>query len=297
MNKLDLNLLVIFDAIMSEQSITEASHHLNMTQPSVSNAVARMRHEWNDPLFVKKGRGIKPTPYANNLWHEIKESLQNIRSKAVKNTFNPVTSTQTFRIGVTDFGVSKLWLPLRRTLEEVAPLVKIHAIPYTLDAETLLGNGDVDLVFDYYRGGGKNIVSQWLFDNHYMCVMKKGHLLSESKISIDDFIKAEHLFVSLSGDPTSVVDDLLSKENKQRKIMMTVNNFTNALSIIENTNLISILPSSIVEGYENQSRLIVQESPLNLPVVPISLCWHVRKNRAPDITWLREIITNLVQNK
>ena len=295
MNKLDLNLLVIFDAIMSERSITEASHHLNMTQPSVSNAVARMRHEWNDPIFVKQGRGIKPTPYAETLWNETKDSLENIRSKVTKNKFAPMQSTQTFRIAVSDFGVTMLWLPLRRLLEKVAPHIKIHAVPYALDAETLLTNGDVDLVFDYYRGGGENISAQWLFDNYYMCVMKKGHVLANKKITIEEFVSAEHLFVSLSGDPKSVVDELLLKQNKQRKIAMTVNNFTNALSLIENTNLISILPSAIVESYQHQSKLIVQEAPLELPVVPISLCWHLRNNRDPGIVWLREIITQLVQ--
>lgn len=133
MANLDLNLMVIFDAIMQEQSITAASDRLAMTQPSVSNAVSRMRHAWNDPLFVKHGRGIRPTPYAIRLWDDISQPLESIRQASTQKTFEPKQLERTFRIAATDWMADLFWLPLKERIQTEAPLVNIHAVPYTVN--------------------------------------------------------------------------------------------------------------------------------------------------------------------
>ena len=117
MATVDLNLMVIFDAIMQESSISVAAERLSMTQPSVSNAVSRMRHAWQDPLFVKQGRGIRPTPYAVELWKTIGEPLESIRIATERDEFNPATLKRTFRIATTDWMADLFWLPLKQRIE------------------------------------------------------------------------------------------------------------------------------------------------------------------------------------
>ena len=148
MSKADLNLFVIFDAIMQEQSITAAAKRLFMTQPSVSNAVARMRYSWNDELFVKQGRGIKATPFANQLWQQISEPLNTISHAVNPVQFIPAIARRKFRISLTDGMTSVLWLPLRKILEQQAPGIDIHAVPFRGDGEQLLLSNEVDLVLD-----------------------------------------------------------------------------------------------------------------------------------------------------
>ena len=162
----DLNLMVIFDAIMHEQSITAAADRLAMTQPAVSNAVSRMRNVWKDPLFVKHGRGIRPTPYANKLWQEISTPLESIRIATDKKKFIPAQLKRTFRIAVTDWMADLFWLPLRQLIEQEAPLVNIHAVPYTVNGEGLLINADVDIVLDYFEGHSNQVHSYW-YENQW----------------------------------------------------------------------------------------------------------------------------------
>jgi len=123
----ELNLLVIFDVVMTEQSITRTAERLSMTQPAVSNAVARMRAAWNDELFVKDGRNIQATSYAKNLWEQIREPLFQL-SKAIKpDKFDPDTAKRTFRIAVSDVSLDSLWFDMRKLIEKQAPNINLHA--------------------------------------------------------------------------------------------------------------------------------------------------------------------------
>lgn len=195
MAKTDLNLMVIFDAIMQEQSITAASEQLAMTQPSVSNAVSRMRHQWNDPLFVKQGRGIRPTPYAEELWQRIRSPLNDIRQAENPQAFNIRNSQRCFRIALTDWMLDIFWLPLRKRIEQQAPDIDLRAIPYTAPGKSVLVNADVDLILDYYNDPHPHIQSEWLFDNHFVCAMRADHPLvthtSQHTLSLEQFIQAD----------------------------------------------------------------------------------------------------------
>jgi DNA-binding transcriptional LysR family regulator len=294
MSKLDLKLVVIFDAIMREKSISAAAVHLSMTQPSVSNAVARMRHSWKDPLFIKQGRGIKPSPFALTLWQQIALPLEQIQSAITPSPFIAAKSQKTFRIATTD-GISALFWPLLRSyLEQYAPNINIHAVPYKLDGEALLVNAEVDLVLDYYGNNHPQINSQHLFDNVFVCVMAKDHPLNRGDISLDGFAAAEHLLVSLSGDASGSVDRKLAQLGLTRRIAMTVNSFASAQALLERSQLITSLPYPIVASWQCNERLVVKTLPIELAPVPISMAWHRRDQGAKSLLWLREVLLEIV---
>jgi DNA-binding transcriptional LysR family regulator len=297
MSKLDLNLLVIFDAIMKEQSISAAAQQLAMTQPSVSNAVARMRHSWKDPLFIKQGRGITPTPFALLLWQQVASPLENIRSAVSLAPFNAAQSEQTFRIAITDGTAGLLWPALRRHLEQYAPKINLHAVPYKLDGQALLVNAEVDLVLDYYENLHPQIHNQHLFDNDFVCVMAKAHPLSEKVLVLDDFVAAEHLLVSLSGDASGSVDKKLTQLGLTRRIAMTVNSFASAKTLIEESCLITTLPYSVIASWQSLDKLTVKTLPFTLPKVPISMAWHSRNEGSASLRWLREAIIDIVKTQ
>ncbi|MBL4631948.1 MAG: LysR family transcriptional regulator, partial [Paraglaciecola sp.] len=138
---------MVFDAIMTERSITRAAHRLSMTQPAVSNAVSRMRLVWKDELFVKDGRNIQPTLYAQNLWDKVREPLLSLTEAVTPKSFDPATVKRTFRVAVPDIVVDMAWAELRSTIEKEAPGVNIHAIPYTIvNTDQVLEDAEVDMV-------------------------------------------------------------------------------------------------------------------------------------------------------
>ncbi|OUS24311.1 LysR family transcriptional regulator [Gammaproteobacteria bacterium 45_16_T64] len=297
MAKTDLNLIVIFDAIMKEHSITAAAERLAMTQPSVSNAVSRMRHAWKDPLFVKDGRGVRPTPYALKLWQDVAQSLNCISEAVAPSEFDPSESSARFRIALTDGTLSLVWPELRKIIEQEAPGVDIHAVPYKADGEPLLLNADVDMVFDYYPGTCDQIRTQGMFDNHFVCVMNVDHPLAEKNLSLKRFVNAEHVLVSLSGDASGIVDSELAALGMSRRIAVTVNSFGSAVNLVKQSQLISAMPYPIVAQCHAAKALVVKPLPVVVPPARITMAWHCRDDRSPRVGWLRRTMERIVHDK
>ncbi|WP_438463667.1 LysR family transcriptional regulator [Marinomonas sp. PE14-40] len=297
MAKTDLNLVVIFDAIMKEKSITAAADSLAMTQPSVSNAVSRMRHAWKDPLFVKDGRGIRPTPYASKLWKSVAEPLAQISHAIAPDYFDPLTSKASFRIGITDGSASIVWPELRHIIEQEAPNINIYAVPYKVDGELLLNNADVDLVFDYYDGTSNEIKSKTMYENHFVTVMRADHDLAEQALTLENYLKSEHLLVSLSGDICGIVDDKLAELDSKRRTAMTVNSFASAINLIKQTRLIITMPYPIIAEHLAAGDLVLKPVPLKLPSIKISLAWHSRNNHSQALKWLIGVLDRIIESK
>jgi DNA-binding transcriptional LysR family regulator len=292
----DLNLIVIFDAIMQEQSITLAAQRLAMTQPSVSNALSRMRHVWKDPLFVKQGRGIRATPYAEILWKEVAAPLHQIKSATNQETFVIADVERTFRIAATDWMIDLFWLPLRQLIEQQAPGINIHAVPYKVNGETLLLTADVDMVLDYYEGSTERVSSELLFENHFVCAMRAGHPLAEEVLSVTNFAQADHLLMSLSGESKGSVDSLLAKQGLSRRIAMTVNHCYNLPQILEATDLITSIPLPIILNSVQSGEIIARALPFPISPGPISMSWHKRNDRDPALLWLRQTIHAILKS-
>ncbi|OMH25542.1 LysR family transcriptional regulator [Motiliproteus sp. MSK22-1] len=296
MSNVDLNLLVVFDAIMTEQSITNAANRIGMTQPAVSNAVARMRLVWKDPLFVKQGRGIRPTPYAENLWQHIRNPLLEIRQVTSESSFDPASSERVFRVGVPEHPVDMIWLPLRRVMETQAPNISIHSVPTHRNTEELLLDASIDLAVHYYEGHHKQIRSSWLFSNRLVCVVRTDHPLlhsldSNGILPLDQYLQADHLMVSLSGEAQGIVDNILAQQGLKRRIAMTINYFSLIPPILKDSNLVCVTPQSVVARAIRAKELVLVPLSFEIEPVPISLLWHSRQDRDPGNIWMRQLIS------
>lgn len=284
----ELNLLVIFDTIMTERSITRAAERLSMTQPAVSNAVSRMRTNWEDDLFVKDGRNIQPTTYAINLWDQIREPLQNLNEAVEPGAFDPKTAKRTFRVAVADIAVDTIWLEMRQLFEREAPGINLHAVPYTIvNTEKVLEDADVDLVLSAKSPINGRIQSTHLFDSHPLCVMRKDHPLAKPDLSIEEFAAADHLLISLSGDSTGPTDLALQQIGMSRRVAMTVNHFASAAPIIMDSDIIAILPPGAIYKHIDSGKLSVTKPPIEIPPVPISMLWHKRQENDAGLKWMR----------
>ncbi|MBC7945001.1 MAG: LysR family transcriptional regulator [Burkholderiales bacterium] len=297
MRDIDLNLLTAFDAIMSEQSISRAAMRMNMTQPAVSNALGRMRVTYNDPLFVKAGRGVKPTPKAEQLWRDVHGPLQVLRDAVHPPVFQPARAKRRFRLGTSDLMTMVLWPGLRRLIEKEAPGIDILAVPYTCqDMDRLLADGGADMVFGVFEELNTEYRSQPLFTDDLICAMRKSHPLAGAPLTMKRYLAADHLLVSLSGDPVGSVDKLLEQQGLKRRVAMTVNQFLGVPTLLAESNLICVAPRIAVTKC-TQNDLHLTRPPFDIPTSVVSMAWHARCDRDPGHIWLRQSIAAICAEK
>ena len=294
----DLNLLMIFDAIMTEGAITRAADRLSMTQPAVSNALSRMRSAWKDELFVKDGRGIQPTSFAKNLWGQIQNPLSQLEDAINPTEFNPATAKRTFRIAANDSIISMVWSPLRKVIENEAPGINIHAVPdYDMETHKVLKDAEAELSFSKYQLPDSVIRSEHVLDPKWVVVMRPDHPLAKKELSLEDFVAADHLLVSITGDVTGPTDQVLANMGLSRRVAMSVNQFYNAVALLKESNLICVAPSLVVEKEIFSGELAVFETPIEIVTTPVSVMWHKRQDLDPGLQWLRKLVVKFIRER
>jgi len=217
---LDLNLLRVFDAVMTEQNLTRAAGHLAMTQPAVSNAIKRLRESLGDELLIRTAYGVKPTPRAESLWPAVRQALAGLEAAVTPETFDVSKAHATFRMAMAD-ATAAFWLPsLMRSIESEAPGVNVRMVPLTTrEPRPMLLRGDIDLAVGFFPGVAAQLSSdtsspirhERLYSGHYVCVMRKGHPLAKGELGMDNCCKANHLLVSFSGRADGLVDEALAQ--------------------------------------------------------------------------------------
>lgn len=298
---LDLNLLRVFDAVMTEQNITRAANRLAMTQPAVSNAVKRLRDALGDELLIRTAHGVKPTARAESLWPAVRRALADLEEAVAPRSFELAKANATFRMAMADATAGLLLPPLVRLIEGEAPGIDIRMVPLTTrEPRPMLLRGDIDLAIGFFPG----VVAQLqgstetpvrherLYAGHYVCVMRKNHPLADQELTLDRYCDANHLLVSFSGRARGLVDDALVALNRERRILLTVNQFFTAGKVIAASDLLMVIPYHLIDATGMSEQLIKKSLPFTLPEVHIDMLWHERDARSPGHRWLREQLRN-----
>ena len=293
-NRIDLNALIVFNAVMTEQSITRAADVLALTQPAVSNTLARLRLQVKDQLFFKAGRGIQPTAKAVELWGQISPSLLAIEQALLPAVFEPLSAKNRFRIAATDIMVQQIWAPLRQLLESRAPGVDLLAYPYRIaEAPKMLANSEIDLCLGVFPKLSEQLRSTFLYRSEFVLAMSSTHPLARRRISIKEFCSAEHLLVSLSGDPLGSVDQILKETGRKRRVAVTVNSFGAALALLRKSSLVGVVPMDLVRDAGSRSGLYVTKPPIDVPPAMVSMAWHMRNDRNAAQSWMRKQLVQI----
>src|SRR5690606_18623394 len=285
---LDLNLLRVFDAVMTEQNLTRAAGRLAMTQPAVSNALKRLRDSLGDELVIRTAHGVKPTPRAETLWPAVRRALAELEDAVSPTVFDPSQADDSFRMAMSD-GSASLWLPkLVRIIDKQAPAVKIRMVPLTTrDPRAQLLRGDIDLAIGFFPAvvsqlatmPGTQVRHELLYSGQYVCVMRKGHELKKQKLTVDNYCHASHLMVSPSGRARGLVDDALATLGRERQVRLTVNQFATAGRVVHNSDLIMVIPHHLIEATGMTDTLVVKALPFPMPDVNVDMLWHERDSR------------------
>lgn len=299
---LDLNLLRVFDAVMTEQNLTRAASRLAMTQPAVSNALKRLRDALGDELLIRTAHGVKPTPRAEILWPTIRRSLSELEEAVAPTSFDVSKAHATFRMAMAD-ATAALWLPsLVRSIERDAPGLNVRMVPLTTrEPRPMLLRGDIDLAIGFFPGVVAQLAAgpdtpirhERLYSGQYVCVMRKDHPLAKGELTLDAYCAANHLLVSLSGRAHGLTDEALAQVNRERRILLTVNQFFTAGRVVAHSDLITVLPRYLIASTGMTGALISKALPFKLPDVHVDMLWHERDVRSPAHKWLREHLTSM----
>ena len=294
----DLNLLIVFDAVMREKHVTRAAKRIGMTQPAVSNALNRLRYIAKDDLFVRSSSGVIPTTRALELGPPIRQAIHLVENAFDPSSFDPKNSTDEFNIAISNYTASILFPKLAECLEKEAPNINVRSKQL----------GDVDLLkeleaanIDFIIAGQQleeteNVVSQHLYDEDFVCVLRKGHPYAKKKqLSIKEFSQSKHLMVATTGKAFGFVDYLLEAKGLKRRVAMTVNQFLVAPAIIRNSDMVLTVSRRVAERFRLDS-VKVYPLPLITNPLKLKLIWHKRSDTNPGNKWLRKKIIDICKN-
>ena len=301
---LDLNLLRVFDVVMAERNLTRAAERLSITQPAVSNALKRLKDSVGEDLLTRTSSGVKPTPRAEALWPEVRAALGQLAAALAPGEFDPQTDATSFRLAMADATAALLMPPLIAQIERGQALADVRVLPLaTRDPGTLLERGDADLAIGYFpeavagllaQGGDALMRHTRLYESDYVCVMREGHPLAQSELTLDAYCAANHLLVSFSGRPHGLVDQALGAMNRQRRVMLTVNQYFTAGRVVAHSNLLTVLPASFIDATGYRGQLVERPLPFTLARLHVAMLWHQRNDRVSSHQWLRERLLEAV---
>ena len=304
---LDLNLLRVFDQVMAERNLTRAARKLALTQPAVSNALNRLRDALGDKLVVRSGYGVEPTPRALALWPAIAGALRQMESSLAPGEFVASQAVNTFVLAMADATAAELMPGLVKIIEQDAPGVSMRVLPLnTRDPRPLLEQGQIDLAVGFFpavlaelsaqaQGGVAPFEHQRLFAGEYVCVMRKGNPLARGPMTLNRYCDAHHLLVSFSGRPIGLVDRALATLDRQRRIVLTVNQFFTAGRVVANSNLLTVLPRHFVNVTGIAHELVLRALPFEVPQMHVDSLWHRRQTQLSDHAWLRLAVAAAAQ--
>ncbi|KQX19035.1 LysR family transcriptional regulator [Variovorax sp. Root434] len=297
---LDLNLLRVFDEVMAERNLTRAARNLSITQPAVSNALRRLREVLGDELVRRSGAGVEPTPRALALWPTVRDALRQLQHTLAPGEFDAGVADTTFLLAMADATAAELIPGLVQIAEKEAPAISLRVLPLTTrDPRRMLEQEEVDMAVGYFpaviaslaargqSGVGVAFETQRLYLGQYVCVMRRGHPLANAPLTLDDYCAARHLLVSFSGRPYGFIDQTLGALGRERRIVVTVNQFFTAGRVVANSDLLTVLPRHFVTVTGIDDQLVLRDLPFDQPPVHVDAIWHRRAQHGHAHEWLR----------
>jgi DNA-binding transcriptional LysR family regulator len=291
---IDLNLLRVFDAVLHEGTVTAAAGRLELTQPAVSNALARLRSLLGDPLFVRTASGMEPTPFARGVAEPVRQALALLETALAHGPgFEPASATRTFRFYMSDVGQVEFLPPLVERVQRVAPGVKLEAAPVDIDdISAALGSGALDVAVGFLPSLGPPVARRALFRDPSVCLMRADHPIE--RLTKKKFLEATHALVTYRAGGHRVIEQALERAGVGPRIALRVPHFTVVPMVLERTDLILTLPARVARVYERRGNFKALAPPIPIPPAEVAVHWHERFDGDPGNRWLREQLVDLL---
>jgi DNA-binding transcriptional LysR family regulator len=292
LDQLDLNLLRTLDAVLSERSVARAAERLNVTPSAVSNALARLRYELDDPLVVRNGRGVVPTPRALALAPALREALLSLERAIRNESFDPATTTRRFTVAVTDAGQISHLPTIGRLMAADMPRASLRII----GIETFLSWGgaasaEVDVAIARHDENAPGVHATALFEERSVLVARHGHPVARKRLTTAQLGLLQHVDVEVApGRGFRGLDESYARLGIRRAIAMVVPSFVSAAAVVAQTDWVATLPVSLVETLKAQFDLVALKGDAPMQRTPLNLIWHDRTHADPASCAFRALV-------
>lgn len=291
---MDMKLLAVFDEIYKTRSVSRAGENLGIPQTSVSLALARLRRRFNDPLFVRTGNGMMPTPRAATLVPQLRQALHLLQLATQQQAeFDPASSFRTFRISMTDISHLEFMPAMMNKVARVAPNVQIEVLRIKADTGKLLESGDTDLAIGYMPELEAGFYQQKLFMDGFACVVRRNHPLIDAKLTQSRFKSERHVVLVAPGTGNEIVERELKRQGTQRKVALSLPTLPGVGNLLANTDLMATLPGRVAKILVNIAHVKALAPPYRFPDFSIKQHWHERYHQDPGNRWLRSTLAEL----
>jgi DNA-binding transcriptional LysR family regulator len=294
---LDLNLLVVLDAVAQERNATRAAAKLNMTQPAISHALGRLRNALRDELFVRTPEGMEPTPYAKRLVGPVRAALESLHTALDGAApFDPETAERSFTLAMDNRAAVVLAAPLAAAMGAQAPGVQLDVRPSgTLNLPERLDRGELDLAIGGLAAPAERFSDLRLFNNGFAAVVRRGHpAAAEGTISLNALGTYPHLILSSTGEETDFVDAALARHKLIRRVTLRVPLLAAAATLAQ-SEMVAILSERTARAFAASAPLEVLTLPFASPQQVTAMLWHRRVDNVPAHQWLRALVLRVAR--
>jgi DNA-binding transcriptional LysR family regulator len=294
-SRIDLNLLAVFDAVYWRGSVTQAAQHLNLSQSAISHALARLRREFDDQLFVRSGRGLVPTALSHSIIEPVRSALVGLEQAITAATrFDVATSDRSFRIGLRPATEAQLFADLAARVRAKAPDVRLASVNFRRrDIERILAENALDMIIDVPSEGSRNLHSTALRTDTLVVVARHGHPLVDGAIDVECYARAKHIIASPRPSGFGAEDSALAALGRERDVVVRAQHAAAAWRIVAESDMLLTLPQSHAEAMRSLVDLQILPLPLYVPRRSLRLSWHAAAERDPGNQWLRGIVVAL----
>ncbi|HEX4195460.1 MAG TPA: LysR family transcriptional regulator [Stellaceae bacterium] len=291
----DLNLLVVFDAVMQERSVTRAGDKIGLSQPAMSHALNRLRYMLKDQLFIRTHEGMVPTPRAEQLADPLRRALNDMQLALEPEIFSAKEAQRSFAIAANNYAAVVLSPAMIAAAADVAPFITLDIRPSgTLDVLGLLDRGELDLAIGYFEAPGERFSYAALLEDRFVVAMRHGHPSARQKFSAGAFAALLHLDISSSGEDTSFIDRWLDSQKLSRRIAHSAP-YLSAAQVLAQSNMVATLSLRIAQAFVHSADLQIGELPFKSPRVELGMLWHRRLENQPAHRWLRATVEKVAK--
>jgi DNA-binding transcriptional LysR family regulator len=290
---IDLNLLIAFEALLEQRSVTKASEQLQIGQPAMSAALSRLRILFEDELFVRLGRQMQPTLKAQAIAPGILAALQQIRQAiTVSQTFEPTSSDRTFAIGSSDYSSFVLMPQLLEFSLQTAPSINFRMIGFEKDSiGDLLEQGEIDVALGVFPDPPRQTQWEPIFEERFVGIARQGHpAVQQGNMSLETFAQLSHALTTLRRDTTGAIDKALNEQNLERRIAFTTPHMMVLPFAIASSDLVAALPQRIALRLATICNLTIFELPIKTKPWMVSILWSTLSDQDEANRWLRDAI-------
>ncbi|WP_147179606.1 MULTISPECIES: LysR family transcriptional regulator [Alphaproteobacteria] len=294
-NRLDLNLFVVLDAIYAEGSVTRAAATLNLTQPAISHALRRLRQTFDDPLFVRQGSAMVPTPLARSLMAPVRQSLKTLQASVQgAKTFDPARAQRTFSLGCRDVLEAHILQPLMMRIARDAPGVEIASVrTERSELEADLASGALDLAIEVLAPVSDHVRRTLLTRDEILVVARADHPALRERLDLARYLAQDHVLVSSRRKGMGFEDVELARIGHQRHIVLRCQQYYAACRLVAETDLLLTMPGQYAHIVNRGLQTRIHPFPVPVPPLDVYLYWHENVTLDAGNHWLRTLLTEL----